>query len=113
MPNLVTHNYFAKEVLSKTQNTIKKTIKDKQNIYELFAQGFDPFFFYELLPFKKKISNYCHTNHTDEFFLNFINSIKKEKLQNNSSIMAALYGHLAHYVLDSTCHPFIIYKTGE
>ena len=27
--------------------------------------------------------------------------------------MAYLYGMLSHYVLDSTVHPFIIYKTGN
>lgn len=113
MPNLVTHTYFAKDVLSKTKPSIKNMIFESQNIYELFAQGFDPFFFYELLPFHKKISNFCHTNHTDEFFLNLIDYIKEENLINNPSVIAALYGHLTHYVLDSTCHPFIIYKTGE
>ena len=113
MPLITTHNIFANEVLKQTEKKIADKIKVKQNIYELFAQGFDPFFFYELLPGTKKIANYCHTHHTDEFFLNFIDYIKKENAQKNATILAALYGHLTHYCLDSTCHPYIIYKTGE
>lgn len=113
MPLITTHNFFANEILKKTNPNIAQIITPKQNIYDLFAQGFDPLFFYELLPFHKKIGDYCHTHHTDTFFLNFIHFIKQKKLQNNASVMAALYGHLTHYVLDSTCHPFIIYKTGE
>lgn len=39
--------------------------------------------------------------------------MKEEKLEKNPSALAALYGHLTHYVLDSVCHPYVIYKTGE
>lgn len=113
MPLITTHNQFAKDVFTKTNKTITNTFKEKKKIYELFAQGFDPFFFYEFIPFHKKMGNYYHTHYTDTYFLNFIKIIKNEHLTENPSILASLYGHLTHYVLDSTCHPFIIYKTGE
>ncbi len=113
MPNITTHNQFAKDVFDKSKIEIIGTFSDKKNFYELFAQGFDPFFFGLAIFKKDNFSNYCHNNYTDTFFLNFIEIIKKKKLQKDPSILAALYGHLAHYVLDSTCHPFIVYKTGE
>ncbi len=113
MPLITTHNFFAGEVLKQTKPIINKIITEKQHIYELFAQGFDPLFFYEILPFHKKIGNFCHTHYTDTFFLNFIHLIKQTNLQHHPDVMAALFGHLTHYTLDSTCHPFIIYKTGE
>lgn len=113
MPLITTHNYFANEVLEASNIKSKQLIKEKHTIYELFAQGFDPLFFYEFLPFRQKIGNYCHQNHTDEFFTNFIKLIKKNNAKNNPSILASLFGHLTHYCLDSTAHPYIIYKTGE
>lgn len=113
MPLITTHNYFAKDLLKIIPKEIQNTIIAKQNIYELFSQGFDPFIFYEFLnPKKYNLQGLFHEIETDTFFLNFIKNIKKEKLENEESIIAAIYGQLSHYILDSTCHPFIIYKTG-
>lgn len=114
MPLITTHNYFAKEVSKKTNTSISNTFKEKQNLYELFAQGFDPFIFYEFFKLKKyDLQGFSHRNNTNTFFLNFIKKIKEKNLENNPSVLAALYGHLTHYVLDSTTHPFTVYKTGE
>lgn len=114
MPLITTHNYFAKDVLKRSKKEITNAFKEKQNLYELFAQGFDPFIFYEFFKLKKNdLQEYCHYNDTDTFFLNFIKRIKEKNFQNNPTILASLYGHLTHYTLDSTTHPYIIYKTGE
>ncbi len=113
MPNITTHNLFAKDVLTKSKKTITNTFIQKQNIYELFAQGFDPMFFGFALLKSNNFANYCHTHKTDTFFLNFIKEIKVQKQTHNPKVLAALYGHLTHYILDSTAHPFIIYKSGE
>lgn len=114
MPLITTHNYFAKDVFKNSNKDITDTFKEKQNIYELFAQGFDPFIFYEFFkPKKFDLQGYCHKNDTDTFFLNYIKKIKEHSLQNNPSVLAALYGHITHYILDSTAHPYIVYKTGE
>lgn len=114
MPLITTHNYFAKDVFNKSKKEITNTFREKQNLYELFAQGFDPFIFYEFFKIKKyDLQKYCHYNETDTFFLNLIKYIKQKKLENNPTILASLYGHLTHYMLDSTAHPYIVYKTGE
>lgn len=114
MPFITTHSHFAKKVLEKTDTTITNAFKKKQNMYELFAQGFDPFIFYEFFKLKKvDLQGHCHRKDTDTFFLNFIKKIKEKNLQQDPSVLASLYGHLTHYVLDSTIHPFIVYKTGE
>lgn len=114
MPLITTHNYFAKDILQKIPENIANTFNKKQNIYELFAQGFDPFIFYEFFKIKKyDLQGTFHKIKTDTFFLNFIKNIKEHHLENDETILASLYGHLAHYILDSTCHPFITYKTGE
>ena len=113
MPYTTTHNYFAKDVLKKSKKDIINSFKEKQNLYELFAQGFDPFFTYEQIPFHEKLGNLGHQTNTDIYFLNYIKIIKEKNLKNNASVLASLYGHLCHYTLDSIIHPFVIYKTGE
>ena len=112
MPNIVTHNYFAADVFQKCPKTITNSFQEQQPLYKLFAQGFDPFLFGLAILKKESFSNYCHNNYTDTFFLNFINILKNNNLTDNPYNLAALYGHLAHYVLDSNCHPYIFYKTG-
>lgn len=114
MPLITTHNYFANDVLNNCNTKIANKIRDNKPIYELFAQGFDPFHFYNFFCSKKEMNlqYYCHTTNTDLFFLNFIKNIKENNLKDNSEILAALYGHLTHYVLDYHCHPFVVYKTG-
>ncbi len=112
MPNLLTHNYFALDVLKKS-SVIRKSIKGAEHTYEIFSASFDPFFVYESFPWREKIGYYLHNNHTDDFFLNFIQIIKDDNLKKDPIILAALYGHLTHYVLDSACHPYIIYKSGR
>jgi len=114
MPLITTHNYFAKDVLRQCDKKLSNKINKNKAIYELCAQGFDPFHFYNFFSLKKEIDlqYYCHTYNTDLFFLCFIKNIKENKIKNNSEILASLYGHLCHYVLDYHCHPFVIYKTG-
>lgn len=114
MPLITTHNYFAKDVFKNTKKEIAKTFEEKQNIYELFAQGFDTFTFYLFFkPKQEDLQEYCHLNKTDTFFLNLIKKMKENNLQNNPTMLAILYGHICHYELDSTTHPYIAYKTGR
>ncbi len=113
MPLITTHTYFAQDLLPTLPKTLSQKLQEKQNVYTLFAQGFDPFLFYEFLKMKQQNLQYnFHTHQTDLFFINFILNIKESQNIKNPYFLGALYGHLAHYVLDSTLHPFIIYQTG-
>lgn len=113
MPLITTHYYFANDVLKNCNQKIKSQIQEKKEIYELFAQGFDVLLFYDFFKIKKEnLLGYCHNNHTDTYFLEFIKNMKQEMQTSNPEFLAALYGHITHYVLDSNCHPYIVYKTG-
>lgn len=52
-----------------------------------------------------------HKEGTKDFFITFINYIKKYNLQNNPEVMACLYGHINHLVSDAITHPMIYYMT--
>lgn len=115
MPSITTHRLFGLDVLNKLPNNIKENI-DK-DIYTVFCQSFDNFFYYNLISFKKgksirEFGRYCHKNKTQEYFINIIKYIKDNNLENNSDCLSYLYGSITHLVLDSTMHPYVFYKTG-
>jgi len=102
--------YFSLDLLKKVPDEIRMQIDNHLDIYKLFAQGFDPFIFYEFFKLKKNdYQYYFHTTKTDTFFLNFIKHIKES--DNKEYLIPALYGHLTHYLLDSNTHPLIDYET--
>ncbi len=84
----------------------------------MFAQSVDCLYFYNLISFKKgkrvqEFGSYFHRHKSQEFFINLINYIKYNHYYKNPEVMAFLYGMISHYVLDSTIHPFVYYKTGS
>ena len=116
MPATVTHAYFSNDVYDILPNQIKERISLSR--IKMFGQGTDPFMFYHLFSVKpgKKIrlmQRVCHRQHTRDFFCQFIEDIKKNHLEEDSDVCSFLCGFICHYVLDSTVHPFVIYKTGN
>ena len=115
MPSLTTHYLFAKEVEKKLPKKIRNTFQEENNIYEIFAQSHD-LLFYNIFHLKGKeiraLGSYAHKHDTQAYFINIIQYIKEKQLKNNQQCVAYLYGSILHYVLDTTCHPYIFYKTG-
>ena len=116
MPSITTHHIFATQVFTKLNKDTKKHFNHEKLIYTTFAQSHDYLFYYTFdLKNAKRIralGHNAHHNHTQNYILNIINEIKTNNLENNEQCLAYLYGVITHYVLDSTCHPFIFYKTG-
>lgn len=118
MASTVTHAYFALDVFDKLDDKSKKILKNNTEDLKTFAQGPDPLYFYNLmLPIigkniRKTYPRKVHDNKTRDFFITLIVEIMKRKLQKDSQTISMLYGFISHYVLDSTIHPYIIYKTG-
>lgn len=110
MAGTITHTYFAKDVLKKLDEDTKKIIDEYEGSFEVFSQGPDPFIFGD--KFQQKNMKYFHRNKTQDFFINLVNYIRKNHLENNKEVMAFLYGFICHYSLDSTVHPYVIYKAG-
>lgn len=115
MPSLITHHMFSKEVLNNLDKEEKALLGDKLDIYHTFAQSHDFLFYYTFGKDKKRINSFGHHAHrhnTQDYLVNIINEIKNNKEEHNPELIAYLYGCITHYVLDTTCHPFIFYKTG-
>ena len=115
MPATAVHAYFAQDL----NDILPKEIKNKLDVNRLrmFGQSTDSLMFYNLfsiLPGKKirDFQKYFHTNKTQEFFINLINYIKENDYTEDIDVNSFLVGTICHYVLDSTVHPYIYYKTG-
>ena len=115
MPATAVHAYFAQDL----NDILPKEIKNKLDVNRLktFGQSIDSLMFYNLfsiLPGKniRDFQKYFHTNKTQEFFINLINYIKENDYTEDIDVNSFLVGAICHYVLDSTVHPYIYYKTG-
>lgn len=115
MPATAVHAYFAQDL----NDILPKEIKSKLDVDRLktFGQSIDSLMFYNLfsiLPGKniRDFQKYFHTNKTQEFFINLINYIKENDYTEDIDVNSFLVGAICHYVLDSTVHPYIYYKTG-
>lgn len=116
MPATITHAYFAKDVFDILPEKIKNKINCSR--IKMFGQSMDSLMFYNLfslLPGKKvrDFSHYFHKNKSQDFFINTINYIKENNLKDDIDVASYLAGTICHYVLDSTIHPYVIYKTGN
>lgn len=105
MPNYTSHMIMANHVLSK----MKKNLKTEVSISDLSIASIGQDFTY----MDSKLFEQTHNENVQSFFINLIGDIKTKKLQDTSKIMAYLYGHIAHFCLDSTLHPFIYAKEKE
>ena len=116
MPATITHTYFTKDVF----DVLPEEIQNKLDIdrFKMFGQSTDSLMFYNLFsifPGKKirMLHHYFHDNNTRDFFVNLIRYIKVNNLDDDKDVCSFLSGFICHYVLDSTVHPYVIYKTGK
>ena len=114
MPATITHAYFAKDLLEVLPNDISSKLD--LNRTKMFAQSTDPIMFYNMLSLKsgknlRRFQKYFHTHKTNEFFINLLEYVKNHDI-NDTDTYSFIVGFISHYVLDSTVHPYVIYKTG-
>ncbi len=111
MPAALTHYLFAK------QN--EENIPD-EGAFLLGAQGPDPFFFYGLVPWRKKadplkIRGYGENLHHGDFsaiYARMADFAHQKDGVEKDVLISYLKGLWAHYSLDRVCHPYIFYRSG-
>ena len=117
MPNLITHTLFAQEAAEKLDPAL---LAGRTHLYGvgangpdfLFFQGLDPKNFYHKAPLRK-FGGKFHHSHVNDFYASAISSIRNEKdPEIKADMIAYVLGHLSHWALDSTCHPYIFGRTG-
>ena len=104
MPSYKTHSIHGELVLPK----IDKKIYINPDAIKTYCIGPD-----SLILTDYNTCMYQHANKTKEYFLEMLRIIKEKKLQDNSEVIAFLYGQLDHFILDSITHPYIYYMTQD
>ena len=89
--------------------------------FRLGTQGPDPFFFYGMVPWKKRIAakeiqSLGEEIHRSDFAKQYAAMIffaqHGASEEERPHLLSYLKGVLAHYALDRTCHPYIFYRSG-
>lgn len=117
MSSSVTHSYFSIDVYDKVNKNVREGLKHNTRELKVFAQGPDPYFFYDFHLTKRskriyEINYSMHHKKVNDHFLSLINYINDKDYYSNCQVMAYLYGQVCHYALDTITHPFTIYNTG-
>lgn len=103
MPASYAHYRFGKLLLPGLPSDVRQCIQRFRRMYDTGLQGPDPFFYYNI--FGKSavgdLGEQFHRQSGQEFFTRACAQADNEAAQ------AYLYGLLAHYCLDSRCHPFV------
>lgn len=108
MPATYVHHAFSEDVFKVLNNDTQDRLGDSKDLFNLFGKSFDVFYF-----IKPKYGYYAHGNNSNLYFKNIVKFIKNNSLENDTNLLAYLYGSICHYVLDTTIHPFVYYKSGQ
>lgn len=124
MPNLLAHNLLVKKLYDEV--SIDEDFKDSflyrhYKQLQVGAQGPDPLFFTGLVPSRglhlilalKKFGNKIHHDDGRKFFkVMFDEYYNINEEVPKKSFASFILGQLAHYLLDTTTHPYIYYESG-
>ncbi|MCI9524863.1 MAG: zinc dependent phospholipase C family protein [Erysipelotrichaceae bacterium] len=122
MPNLITHHIFAHQAYKQLSNPLLlHIISEHSQLYGIGSSGPDFMFFYHMRPWKvykdhtlNHLGSLIHSTHINDFYAQAINIIKQEaNIAIQSREIAYLMGHVCHWALDTTTHPYIFYRTGN
>lgn len=114
MPATIAHSFFAKDVYDILPEEISKRLNVSK--CKMYGQSVDALLFYNLFSIfpGKKIRDfqaYFHRNQSQEFFINLLRFMRDDQIDDVDTY-SFLVGMICHYALDSTLHPYIIYKSG-
>lgn len=103
MPASYAHYRFGKQIVSGLSGEERQTIRRFRRLFDMGLHGPDIFFYHN--PFMKTaagdLGRLFHCQSGQEFFSRVCAQAGSEAAN------AYLYGLLAHYCLDSACHPFV------
>lgn len=106
MPASYSHYSFGQTVLEKLPQNIKDIIIPNKEAYYIGLNGPDILFYYKPL-FKNEIKRYGYNLHEEKAY-GFLENSRRYIIKNHDEVcFSYILGFVCHFVLDSSCHPFI------
>lgn len=112
MPAVYAHYKFGKKVYQALPTDIREILKENKAAYLLGLHGPDLLFYYHAYS-KNRINQLgvrMHKEKADVFFERARGQYQKRP---SYVLLSYLCGFLCHFMLDSTCHPYINHYMGE
>lgn len=112
MPSYYTHYRFGSQVIDLLPPETRNRIRRFRQLYDVGLQGPDIFLYHNIFRNNGTValSGRFHQTAGQEFFSDICSRLRSES---GEGALAYLYGLLAHYCLDSTCHGFIRQATAD
>mgnify|MGYP000896564501 CR=1 FL=1 len=107
MPTTYTHYAYGQDVFKKLPEQIQKSIEPYMDYYNIGVHGPDILFYYHSYH-KNSVNQYgikVHHEPAREFFKRAFKVFQVQK--NKRAACAYLAGFMTHFILDSTCHPYV------
>lgn len=119
MPNIITHCLFGKDVFKQLQShELQRILQNNSKEFMIGCNGPDFFFFYKFFESQhasfRQLGSLVHAQKINQFYEVALKQIELTKDSTlKEAMMAYVIGHLCHWALDSSAHPYIFYKTGN
>lgn len=111
MPNLITHYFFAEDVIELLPENLKTLIGKYRTAYNLGAVG--PDFLFTLREIGDVSARYCNRIHYAHVYDVFAKTAVFLNRNRNDEQVAYMLGFMTHYVADHILHPFVNYFAEE
>ena len=106
MPSTYAHYRFGTQVIPMLSRDAQLAVARFRSLFDAGLHGPDIFFHYNLF-WHTPTGDLGHSMHMQTGQEFFSQVCKRQRMHPSEAGMAYLYGLLAHYALDSVCHPFI------
>ena len=107
MPTTYTHYAYGQEVKNLLPDKLQDIIDSDEDLYNIGVHGPDILFYYRAFS-KNKVNQYGVRVHKEpmEVYLDHAFPVFKKQHRKRAAF-AYLAGFMTHFILDSTCHPYI------
>lgn len=106
MPSHYAHYRFGSLILASMRPEARRCIQRFRQMYDVGLHGPDLLFYHNIFlkDASGDLARQFHRQSGEDFFSRVCSQLRQEP---SEAAMAYLYGVLAHYCLDSLCHPYI------
>ena len=107
MPSTYAHYRLGFRTLSHLDPKIQAVIRRNRQMFDLGLHGADIFFYHNPFTGKDPMAEYARQIHRSSGQEFFAPAVRQLKLQPDEGLESYLFGVLAHFALDSLCHPYV------